>query len=150
MNQAPRLHFPARLEAGQEFATLEQILACSDLAELTVKSDFWRDADGTALAVRVRALDLAEQDRVRSAAARAVDAADRALGVEQHWPTFVCMTLALGLSSPRITTEQALALQRKNARAVELLTDLVWKLSSTSQDRIDALFAEIAGPTSDA
>lgn len=144
MQHAPQIHYPADLAAGEQLATLDDILACSDLPEVPVRVDFWRKR-GRSLVIRVRGLDLDEQERVRSAANRAVPAEDRALGTTQHWPTFVVMTLALAVASPRITVEQAKQLVHKNARAVEQLADLAWTLSATSQERIDAILAEQGG-----
>lgn len=149
MADAPRLHYPAHLAAGEDLARLEDILACSDIPELTVRVDFWRVRDRP-VAIRLRGLDLDDQDRVRMAAGRAVAAEDRALGVSQHWPTFVVLTLAHGIVSPRLTVEQARLLARKNAAACEQLASLVWTLSATTQEHIDAAFADALGTDLDA
>ena len=141
---APPLHYPAQRAAGEPLATLDDILTCSDLPEVTVRVDFWRK-HGRAMAVRVRGLDLSEQEQARACANRAVPAEDRALGSTQHWPTFVVMTLALAIVSPRLTVEQAQKLASKNASACEQLADLAWNLSALSQDYIDATFADAVG-----
>ena len=148
MSTTPRVT-PAERQPGQAYATLDEILACSDLPELDVSVDFWPGSDGRPLLLRVRGLDLVEQDRVRTAAARAVDPADRALGVTQHWPTFVIHSLALGVAVPRMTVERARPLAQKNARACELLVDLIWTISASSQARIDELFKQAAGLAGD-
>jgi hypothetical protein len=144
MRHAPSIHYPATLAAGEELASLDDILTCSDIPEITVRVDFWRRA-GQALPVRVRGLDLDQQEQVRRAAARAVATEDRALGVTQHWPIFVVTTLAHSFVSPRITIDQAQKLVRKNGAACEQLAKLAWDLSATSQERIDAILAEQSG-----
>ena len=128
---------PATLEAGEDFARLEDILDCQDIPEITIRVPWWR-RKGKPMAVRVSGLDLDQQDQVRTAAARAVQETDRARGVKQNWPTFVCLTLALGMTSPVLTYDQAKRLAKKNARACEQIANFIWVISSVSQDRIDA------------
>lgn len=144
MQHAPTLHYPATLAAGEPLATLADILECSDIPEIAVRVDFWR-RKGRGMVVRIRGLDLEEQEQVRMAAGRAVAPEDRALGVTQHWPTFVVTTLALAFASPRVTPEQARSLARKNAAACEQLAELCWTLSATNQERIDAILVEQGG-----
>lgn len=135
---------PASLESGEDFARLDDILTCQDIPEITIRVPWWR-RKGKPMPVRVRGLDLDQQDQVRTAAARAVAEQDRARGVRQHWPTFVRMTLALGLISPALTYEQAAKLTRKNAKACEQIANFIWVISSVEQERIDEIVAELAG-----
>lgn len=135
---------PASLEAGEDFARLDDILACQDIPEITIRVPWWR-RKGKPMPVRVRGLDLDEQEQVRNAAARAVHEQDRARGVRQHWPTFVVMTLALGLVSPGVTYDQAKRLAKKNAKACEQIANFIWVISSVEQERIDEIVAELAG-----
>lgn len=134
---------PSRLAPNEDYASLGDILEVQDIAEATVHLDFWQRG-GRPLAVRVRGLSLEAQDQIRMLAARAVDPKDRKLGVKQHWPTFVAMTLAFGLISPTLTPEQAKALIRKNAVACEQLCNFIWFLSAVRQETIDAIVGDLA------
>jgi hypothetical protein len=134
---------PAILDKGEDFARLDDILECQDIPEITIRVPWW-SRKGKPMAVRVRGLDLEQQEQVRTTAARAVQEVDRARGVKQHWPTFVTMTLALGLASPVLTYDQAKRLGKKNARACEQIANFIWAISSVAQDRIDAIVTELA------
>jgi hypothetical protein len=135
---------PSSLAAGETYASVSDILEVQDLAEATIHVPFWTGRDGKPLALRVRGLSLEQQDQVRMLAARKVDKRDRQHGVTQHWPTFVAMTLHFGLTAPSLTPEQALALFRKNAEAVESICSFIWLLSAVAQDVIDTIVTTLA------
>lgn len=140
----PTALLPTRLAPGEQYASVADILEAQDLAEATIHVPFWTDRSGTPLAIRVRGLSLEQQDQVRMLAARKVAKADRALGVKQHWPTFVAMTLHYGLTAPSLTPEQALALFRKNAEAVESICSFIWLISAVAQSVIDTIVSDLA------
>lgn len=129
---------PSRLAAGEDYASVSDILEVQDLAEATIHVPFWQ-RNGKPLALKVRGLSLDAQEQVRMQAARKVAKADRAHGAKQHWPTFCAMTLCFGCLQPAFTPEQALALFRKNAAAVELVSQFIWTISAVSQDTIDSI-----------
>lgn len=134
---------PATLEKGEDYARLDDILECQDIPEITIRVPWWR-RKGVPMAVRVRGLNLEEQEQVRTKAARDVHEQDRARGVKQHWPTFVTMAIALGMVSPSLTYDQAKRLTKKNAKACEQIANFIWVISSLEQDRIDAIVRELA------
>lgn len=117
----PQTLIPSRLAAGEDYATVAQILAADDLPHATLHVPHWRIA-GAALAVRVRALSLQERDRVQR---------------EEDTVAQYCLTWQLACVAPTFTPEQANALANKNPHAVEQVARFVWVLSALDQDWID-------------
>lgn len=113
---------PSRLVAGEDYATVGQILECDDLPQATLHIPHWR-VSGVAVAVRVRALSLTERDQVQ----RLLDDP-----VGQY-----CLTWQLGCVAPQFTADQAARLADKNPHAVEQGARFIWLLSALDQDWID-------------
>jgi hypothetical protein len=139
MSDSPITHattfIPSTLRAGEEYATVEQILMCTDLPHATLHVPHWR-IGGVELAVRVRALSLIERDRVQ----REEDA------VAQY-----CLTWQLACVAPTFTPEQANALANKNPHAVEQVARFIWLLSALDQDWIDhVVTTQTDAPAADA
>jgi hypothetical protein len=134
---------PASLSDGEDFASLDDILECQDIPEITIRVPWWR-RKGKPMPIRVRGLNLEQQDQVRNAAARAVHPEDRARGIKQHWPTFVTMTLALGLAAPGLTYDQAKRVAKKNVAACQQIANFIWTISSAEQSQIATIVAELA------
>lgn len=132
----PDFLLPTPLAPDESYASVSDILTCDDLAEVTIHVPFWNNA-----ALRVRALDLETQDAIRMAAGRAVKPIDRERGIVQHSPTFAAETFQRGIVQPMFTKEQAQAIVRKHAKAVELVVNFVWALSAMSQEEIHAIVA---------
>ncbi|NJO81673.1 MAG: hypothetical protein HC828_02140 [Blastochloris sp.] len=134
---------PQRLAAGEDYASLDELLACDDRVECTVRVPHWK-RKGQAMALRVRGLSLEQQDTIRMQAGRKVPAGDRAIGVRQHWPTFVTATIREGVTAPAMTAEQAAAFAHKNPRACELLSDFIWLISGIDQREIESIVTDLA------
>src|SRR5690242_20043554 len=82
---------PGRLAAGEEYASVSQILECEDLPQPTIHIPHWR-IGGKPAAIRVRAPSLIERDQIQ----KAKDA------VAQY-----CLTWQLCCIMPRFTSDQA-------------------------------------------
>ena len=54
---------PTKLEAGEAYASVEDILLAADLPEAVIRVPYWRK-NGQSLALRVRALSLEQKDRI--------------------------------------------------------------------------------------
>jgi len=117
----PQAFIPSKLAADETYATVEQILLCSDLPQATLHIPHWR-IGGVAVAVRVRALSLVERDLVQ----RETDT------VEQY-----CLIWQLGCVVPTFTQAQANQLAEKNPHAVEQGASFIMTLSALNQDWID-------------
>lgn len=112
---------PSKLAAGEEYASVTQILECDDLPQATLHIPHWR-IRGAPAAIRVRALSLEERERVQQ---------------EKTIADQYCLTWHLGCISPPFTPEQAQALRRKNPIAVESGANFIWTLSALNQDWIE-------------
>lgn len=125
MSDSPITHattlIPSRLAAGEEYATVSQILAVEDLPHATLHVPHWRVA-GAPMAIRVRALSLIERDRVQR---------------EDDTVAQYCLTWQLACVVPTFTPEQANALANKNPHAVEQVARFIWILSALDQEWID-------------
>jgi hypothetical protein len=117
----PQTFLPSRLAAGEDYATVGQILACDDLKQATLHIPHWR-IDGKPAAIRVRALSLTERDRVQK---------------EDDIVTQYCLTWQLGCVAPSFTADQAAGLADKNPHAVEQGARFIWLLAALDQDWID-------------
>lgn len=112
---------PTRLAAGEEYATVDQILLCSDLPQATLTIPHWR-INGKPAKIRVRGLSLSERDQVQKAGDL----------VAQY-----CLTWQIACVMPQFTQEQAKALATKNYDAVEKAVRFIWLLSSLDQEWIE-------------
>jgi len=117
----PQTFMPSKLAAGEEYASVEAILQCSDLPHATLHIPHWR-IGGVSLAIRVRALSLVERDRVQR---------------EEDTVAQYCLTWQLACVVPTFTPEQANALANKNPHAVEQAARFIWLLSALDQEWID-------------
>lgn len=116
----PQMFVPSKLAAGEEYASVTQILECDDLPQSTLHIPHWR-IGGKDAAVRVRALSLEERERVQK---------------EPSVMDQYCLTWHLGCLNPPMTIEQANALRRKNPHAVEQGANFIWLLSALDQEWI--------------
>jgi hypothetical protein len=117
----PQTFIPSRLQAGEDYATVGQILECDDLPHATLHVPHWR-INGKPAAIRVRALSLVERDRVQR---------------EEDTVAQYCLTWQLGCTAPTFTADQAARLADKNPEAVEQGARFIWMLSALDQEWID-------------
>jgi hypothetical protein len=115
---------PARLEAGEDYASVTQILLVSDLPVATLKIPHWRNA-----AIRVRAPSLADMEAI-----------GRETGARQY-----IVTIRRCCVAPVWTDEQAEGLWGKNPNAVEQIARFCWVLGALDQEWIDATVADLTG-----
>lgn len=127
---------PTTLQPGEEYASVDAILACSDLAEAIVRVPHWK-RNGAQLALRVRALSLEQRDRILQESRRRDGTTDE---VAQ-----ICATIREGCLLPRFTAPQAAQLRTKNPTALELVAKFIWALSALDQDLIDATIQALTG-----
>lgn len=132
----PTSLLPSTLAAGEEYASVSAILECDDLPQATLHIPYWRVA-GKPAAIRVRGLSLDEREQVQRAGRLANGQTDLAA---QY-----CLTWQLGCVLPRFTAEQADALRRKNAHAVEQGALFIWTLSALDQGWIDHVVQQQTG-----
>jgi len=100
--------------------SLDAIFAMQDLHEATLDVASW---SGT---IRVRALSLAAQHAIRTAARRAVKKEDRERGVTEDFAVFCVETLFHGFASPRLDREQARQLLEKNGDTINEIVRFIW------------------------
>lgn len=115
---------------------MDDVLACSDLAEAIVRVPHWK-RNGAQLALRVRALSLEQRDRILQESRRRDGTTDE---VAQ-----ICATIREGCLLPRFTAPQAAHLRTKNPTALELVAKFIWALSALDQDLIDATIQALTG-----
>lgn len=127
---------PTKLQAGEEYASVDDILACSDLPEATVRVPHWK-RNGAQLVLRVRALSLEQKDAVLRESRTGDGQIDE---VAQ-----ICATLREGCMVPRFTAAQAEQLRSKNPTALEQVAKFIWTLSALDQELIDALVQSLTG-----
>lgn len=127
---------PTKLQPGEEYASVDDILACSDLTEAIVRVPHWK-RNGAALALRVRALSLEQKDRILRES--------RARDGQLDEVAQICATLREGCLMPRFTAPQAEQLRTKNPTALEQVAKFIWSLSALDQDLIDAVVQTLTG-----
>jgi len=117
----PSTLIPTRLAAGEEYASVSQILECDDLPQATLHIPHWR-IGGKPAAIRVRALSLSERDQVQ----RVSDATAQ-----------YCLTWQLACIMPQFNQDQANRLASKNPIAVEQGARFIWLLAALDQEWIE-------------
>mgnify|MGYP000897095334 CR=1 FL=1 len=127
---------PTQLEDGESYATADEILACTDLPEATLRIPQWR-RNGRPLVIRVRALSLEDKEAILQEARQRDGSISTIARVES--------TLFYTCISPKLTRPQAAQLRHKNPTALESIVDFVWVLSALDQDLIDAAVQELTG-----
>lgn len=127
---------PTQLAAGESYASVDDILLCSDLPEAIVRVPQWQK-NGAALALRVRALSLEQKDRILRECRRADGTIDQVKQIEG--------TLREGCLQPRFDPNTAERLRHKNPDALDELFATIWTLSALNQDIIDAVVRDQTG-----
>ena len=127
---------PTTLQAGEGYASVDDILACSDLAEATIRVPHWK-RNGAQLVLRVRALSLEQKD--------AVLRESRGKDGQLDEVAQICATLREGCMVPRFTAAQAEQLRTKNPTALDQVAKFIWTLSALDQELIDALVQQLTG-----
>lgn len=127
---------PTKLKDGEEYASVDDILACSDLAEAIIRVPHWK-RNGAQLVLRVRALSLEQKDLVLRESRTKDGQLDEVVQT--------CATLREGCMVPRFTAAQAEQLRTKNPTALNQVATFIWTLSALDQDLIDGLVQQLTG-----
>lgn len=123
---------PTLLASG-EYASVNDLLEQADLLEQDVEIKRWH-RNGRALRVRVKALNLVQQDAIHLAALvkhkkTGLWEADRSI--------FCAQTLMEGLRMPSLDLAQAQALVRKNPVVINSLVDFIWALAALDLETLE-------------
>lgn len=127
---------PTKLNPGEEYASVDDVLACSDLPEAILRVPHWK-RNGASLVLRVRALSLAQKDAILRESRGRDGAVDEVARIEA--------TLREGCIMPKFTAPQAAMLRAKNPTALEQIATFIWSLSALDQDLIDAIVQDLTG-----
>lgn len=126
-------------------ASAEDLLAVADLPERNVTVRRWHK-NGKPLTIRVRALDLDQQDRVNQAA---LIKNAKTQEWQQSVAAFNAATLFEAIVVPKLTPEQAQAMRKHNPVIVEKLVNFVWSMAALDDDTIEGYARALANPTPD-
>lgn len=127
---------PAIRTDGEVYATVDQILACADIAEADVRVPWWRNAAGEPYLIRVRGLDFPTEQAIDRAATRKDGSQDSVM--------FVLGVLEHGIRSPSFDKGQISLIKRKNPYALRQLADFIQILNTLRPDEIAAWVSELA------
>jgi hypothetical protein len=127
------------------YASAEDLLTVSDLPERAVTIRRWHK-NGRALTIRVRALDLDQQDRVNQAA---LTKNAKTGEWQQSVAAFNAATLEHAIVVPRLDTAQAQAMRKHNPVIIEKLVNFIWSLSALDDDTIEQYARALANPPPD-
>jgi hypothetical protein len=127
------------------YASAEDLLTVTDLPERNVTIRRWHK-NGKPLTIRVRALDLDQQDRVNQAA---LTKNAKTGEWQQSVAAFNAATLLEAIIVPKLTPEQAQAMRKHNPVIIDKLVNFVWSLGALSDDTIEEYARALANPTAD-
>lgn len=127
---------PTKLEPGEAYASVEDILLASDLPEMIVRVPRWK-RNGASLALRVKALSLVQKEAVLRESRRPDGTIDTIVYTEA--------TIREGVMIPRFDANTAERLRLKNPTDLDLIVQTIWTLSALDQDIIDAVVTEQTG-----
>jgi hypothetical protein len=132
---------PALLNADA-YASVDDLLTMDDLHEQDVTIKRWH-RNGKALKLRVKALNLEQQDAIYQASM----VKNKKTG---EWETarlvFCAETLTRSVRMPSLDTAQAQALARKNPVIINALVDFIWALAALDAETLEAAAHAMAPP----
>jgi hypothetical protein len=116
-----------------EYPTAEALTTVNDLLEQNVWVRRWR-ANGGSLKLRIRALDLEQQDRINFG--KFVQHPKTKAWLESH-AAYCTLTLFEGIIAPKLTPEQAHSMRRRNPIIMGQLADYIWLLAALTEEAIE-------------
>lgn len=131
----PDVLMPSRLQAGEEYASLAQIVMVDDRPQATIHVPQWR-IDGKPAAIRVRALSLSQKERINRESI-----VDGAFSAQAQ----TLITIREGCIIPAFDREQADALAEKSFHALEQIANFIWTLSALDQEWIERVVRAATG-----
>lgn len=133
---------PLMQDTAVVFATADDLLTVADLPERNVTIRRWHK-NGKALTIRIRALDLDQQDRVNHAAAtKNTKTGDW----EQSIAAFNAATLLEAVIVPKLTPDQAKAMRGHNPIIIAKLVEFIWSLAALDDATIEQYARTLATP----
>jgi hypothetical protein len=132
--------------SADPYATSADIQAIQDIPEIDVTITRWT-ASGRPLKLRIRGLDLPDQDAIQQAAL--VKNAKTGLW-EQSRVLFCVETLQRIIRVPAIDKGMAQTMLRKNPLVINALVDLGWSLSAFTDDELEKAAYDLLPPDADA
>ena len=136
---------PLEASIAVTYASADDLLTVSDLPERNVAIRRWHQ-NGKPLTIRIRALDLDQQDRVNQAA---LTYNTKTKEWQQSVPAFNAATLLEAIVVPRLTAEQAQAMRKRNPVVIAKLVDFIWSLAALDDDTIEQYARALANPSPD-
>lgn len=127
---------PTTLAAGEAYATVDDILTCSDLAEATIRIPGWKKG-GRPLVIRVRAPSLEQRELIERESTRKDGTPDKTKEI--------VATIRECCLVPKLTIAQAEQLRQKNGAVAEQIASFCWSLGQLDQDVIDGIVQALAG-----
>jgi hypothetical protein len=112
---------PAMLQAGEHYATVEQIRDVGDRAQMPVSVPQWQHADGTPFKLLLRAPTFRQRTEIHRAARNAKG--------EDDDDAFVLETCLRGIAEPQLTRPQLEILQERSPEVLDSLCETIWWLS---------------------
>jgi hypothetical protein len=128
--------YPTKLGSDEDYASVDDILNCSDLPEATVRIPGWKKG-GKALVLRVRAPSLAQKELIYKESTRKDGSTDNVAEVEA--------TLRECVIVPKFTLPQASQLRTKNGVVAEQIARFCMSLGSLDQEFIDGIVQQLTG-----
>lgn len=117
------------------YATADDLLTVSDLPERNVTIRRWH-RNGKALTIRIRALDLDQQDKINQ---ESIVKNKKTGDWEQSEPVFCAASLRELCVVPKLTNEQAQAMRKHNPIIIRKLVNFGWLLSALDDDTIEQM-----------
>ena len=128
--------YPTKLEPGEDYATVDDILHANDLPEATLRIPGWKK-NGKPLVIRVKAPSLAQRELIQRESTEKDGTTDGVAEIEA--------TLRECVIVPKLTIHQASQLRQKNGAVLEQVARLIWTLGQLDQESIDAIVQGLAG-----
>jgi len=126
--------------AGGDYATADDLLTLSDMFEQDVTITRWHK-NGKPLKIRVRALDLDQQERILNDAL--IQNAKTGLW-ETSDAAYCAATLREMCVVPKLNDDQAQRMRGHNPTIIKSLVRYGWKLSTLDDSRLEAEAAKLA------
>ncbi len=134
---------PLPSDAAVVYASADDLLTVSDLPERNVTIRRWH-RNGKPFTIRIRALDLDQQDRVNQAA---LTYNTKIKEWQQSIPAFNAATLLEAVIVPKLTSDQAQAMRKHNPIIIQKLVDFIWSIAALDDDTIEQYAHALANPS---
>lgn len=124
------------------YASAEDLLTVGDLPERNITIRRWQKG-GAPLVIRIRALDLDQQDRINQ---ESLIRNPKTGAWEQSTAAFCAASLRELCVSPKLTNEQAQAMRKRNPDIIRKIVDFGWFLGGLDDETIERAARAMANP----